>query len=69
MKEYTFEALGFHQYYDLRTAKKKAIESAKEMNEVVYVTMLDRQTFKQHWFTAYPNGNWTVDGKNLSFKN
>jgi len=69
MKQYTFEANGFHEFYDLRKAKKKAIEVAKEINDEVLVTCLHIPSYKQDWFTALPNGKFVTDGKGLSFKN
>lgn len=69
MKEYTFEANGFHSFQDLRRARKKALQISKDMNMEVYITMLNLANYKQSWYTAYPDGRFTEDGKNLSFNN
>ena len=62
MKEYTFETpKGFFEYYDIRKARKKALEIAKGINDVVLVTCTHKPSYKQDWFTAYPDGSWTID--------
>ena len=56
MKEYTFETeKGFFTYYDIRRAKKKALEIAKEINDEVLVTCMHKPSYKQDWFTALPD--------------
>jgi D-tyrosyl-tRNA(Tyr) deacylase len=70
MKEYTFETPnGFFEYYDIRKARKKALEIAKEINDEVLVTCMHKPSYKQDWFTAHPNGNWTIDMKGFSADN
>jgi hypothetical protein len=69
MKVYTFEVNGFHEFYDLRKAKTAAIEVAKQINDEVLVTCLHKPSYKQDWFTAYPDGRFETDGNGLSFKN
>ena len=64
MKIYTFETKkGFFEYYDIRRAKKKALQVAKEINEEVLVTCMHIPSYKQDWFTAFPNGRFTTDLK------
>ena len=59
MKEYTFETeKGFFTYYDIRRAKKKALEIAKEINDEVLVTCMHKPSYKQDWFTALPDGRF-----------
>jgi hypothetical protein len=69
MKVYTFEANGFYEFYDLRKAKKKAIEIAKMLNDEVFVTCTNKPSYKTDWFTALPNGSWVIDKKGISFDN
>ena len=70
MKEYTFETpLGFFEYYDIRKARKKALEIAKEINDEVLVTCMHKSSYKQDWFTAYPGGSWTIDIKGFRADN
>lgn len=70
MKQYTFEInYKVYEFYDLRQVKKKSLEFAKQLQKEVLVTMLNLNNYKQSWFTAYPDGSWTIDGKNLSFNN
>ena len=70
MKVYTFETpKGFFEYYDIRKARKKALEVAKEINDEVLVTCIHKSSYKQDWFTAYPDGNWTIDMKGFRADN
>lgn len=70
MKQYTFEiSHKVYEFYDLRKVKKKALEIAKTTNEEVFITCLNMPSYKQDWFTMQPDGTFTIDGKNLSFKN
>ena len=65
MKVYTFETeKGFFEYYDLRKAKKKSIEIAKQINSEVLITCIHKPSYRQDWFTAYPDGTFTTDLKN-----
>jgi len=64
MKVYTFETeKGSFEYYDLRRAKKKALEIAKEINDEVLVTCMHKPSYKQDWFTAMPDGRFLTDLK------
>ena len=64
MKVYTFETeKGFFEYYDLRKAKKKSIEIAKQINAEVLITCIHKPSYKQDWFTALPNGTFTTEMK------
>ena len=70
MKQYTFETeKGFFEFYDIRNARKKSLEIAKEINDEVLVTCMHKPSYKQDWFTAMPDGRFITDGKNLSFNN
>jgi len=62
MKVYTFETeKGFFEYYDIRKAKKKSLEIAKELNEEVLVTCMHKPSYKQDWYTALPDGRFLTD--------
>ena len=62
MKEYTFETpAGFFEYYDIRKARKKALQIAKEINNEVLVTCMYKPSYKQDWFTAMPDGRFITD--------
>lgn len=71
MKVYTFEPENgeFYEFYSLAKAKKAAIDIARERNVIIYVTGLNTTTYKQDWYTIYPNGRFVVFGKGLSFNN
>ena len=70
MKVYTFEvSKKFFEYYDIRKAKKKALEISKEINNEVLVTCTHKPSYKQDWFTAFPNGTFTTDAKGFSADN
>lgn len=70
MKQYTFETeKGFFEYYDIRKARKKALEIAKEINDEVLVTCIHKPSYKQDWFTALPDGRFTTDLKGYSANN
>lgn len=70
MKCYTFETeIGFFEYYDIRKAKKKALEVAQEINDEVLVTCLHTPSYKQDWFTALPDGRFTTDLKGYKANN
>lgn len=70
MKVYTFEtSVGFYEYYDKRSAKKKALEIAKQVNDEVLVTCMHKPSYKQDWFTAFPNGSFTTDKKGFRADN
>ena len=67
MKEYTFEtSIGFFTFYDLRNARKKALQVASEINSDVLVTCLHLNNYKQDWYTATPCGKWQIDS--IGFK-
>ncbi len=70
MKVYTFETeKGFFEYYDLRRAKKKALEIAKELNDEVLVTCMHKPSYKQDLFTAMPDGRFLTDLKGYKADN
>ena len=70
MKVYTFETeKGFFEYYDLRRAKKKAIEIAKEINDDVLVTCIIKPSYKQDWYTATPCGQFLTKLKGFQANN
>ena len=70
MKEYTFETeKGFFEYYDIRKAKKKALEIAKDINDEVLVTCMHKPSYKQDWFTAFPDGRFLTDLKGFKADN
>jgi len=70
MKEYTFETpKGFYEYYDIRPARKKALEIAKEINDEVLVTCMHKPSYIQDWYTAFPDGRFTLDMKGFSANN
>ena len=59
MKQYTFETVkGFFEYYDIRNARKKALEIAKEINDEVLVTCVHKPSYNQDWYTALPDGRF-----------
>ena len=70
MKVYTFETKkGFFEYYDIRKAKKKALEIAKEIDDEVLVTCINKPSYKQDWFTAFPDGSFLTDIKGFKADN
>jgi hypothetical protein len=70
MKVYTFETeTDFFEFYDIRKAKKKSLEIAKQINDEVYVTCMDSKTYKQDWYTALPDGNFLIDKKGFRADN
>lgn len=70
MKEYTFEtSVGFFEYYDIRKAKKKALEIAKQINDEVLVTCCYKPSYKIDLFTAFPDGTWSLDMKGFRADN
>jgi hypothetical protein len=70
MKVYTFETKkGFFEYYDIRKAKKKALEIAKDLNDEVLVTCMHSPSYKQDWFTALPNGEFLTNLKGFRADN
>ena len=70
MKQYTFEtSVGFFEYYDKRSAKKKALEIAMQTNKEVLVTCMSKPSYKQDWFTAFPDGRFITDRKGFSADN
>ena len=67
MVVYTFETqLGFVEEYDLRSIKKKALEVAKRLNKEVLITKVTKPSYKQDWFTMYPNGSFSIDALNAN---
>ena len=70
MIEYTFETPnGFVEYYDIRKARKKALQIAKEINNEVLVTCMYKPSYKQDWFTAMPDGRFITDRKGFNADN
>ncbi len=70
MKTYTFGTeKGFFEYYDIRKAKKKALEIAKELNEEVLVTCMHNPSYTQDWYTALPDGRFLTDRKSFKADN
>ena len=70
MKEYTFETeKGFFEYYDIRKARRKALQIAKELNDEVLVTCMHKPSYKQDWFTAMPDGRFITDLKGFKADN
>lgn len=70
MIEYTFETPnGFVEYYDIRKARKKALQIAKEINNEVLVTCMYKPSYKQDWFTAMPDGRFITDRKGFKADN
>jgi hypothetical protein len=71
MKIYTIEITPKQtfEYYDIRKAKKKALEIAKEINDEVLVTCMHKPTYKQDWFTAFPDGRFLIDCKGFKADN
>lgn len=65
MKEYTIEitAKKTFECYDIRKAKKKALELAKQTNKEILVTCLHIPSYKQDWYTALPDGRFLTDCK------
>jgi hypothetical protein len=62
MKVYTFEtSVGFFEFYDIRKARKKALEIARKINDEVLVTCINKPSYKQDWYTALPNGEFLTD--------
>jgi hypothetical protein len=67
MRVYTFETqLGFVEEYDLRAIKKKALEVAKRLNKEVLITKVTKPSYKQDWFTMYPDGSLSIDFMNVN---
>ena len=70
MKNYTFETKkGVFEFYDIRKAKKKALEIAKEIGEDVLITCMHKPSYKQDWFTALPDGRFITDLKGFKADN
>lgn len=70
MKVYTFETRkNFFEYYDFRKAKKKALEIAKESNEEILITCINKPSYKQDWYTAFPDGQFITNLKNYKADN
>lgn len=71
MKEYTIEItpISTFECYDIRTAKKKALELAKQTNEDVLVTCIHTPTYRQDWFTALTDGRFITDRKGFKGDN
>ena len=65
MKIYTIEITPKQTFecYDIRKAKKKAFELAKQTNEEVLITCIHIPSYKQDWFTAFPDGRFLTDLK------
>ena len=65
MKAYTIEITPKETFecYDIRKAKKKALELAKQTNEEVLITCIHIPSYKQDWFTAFPDGRFLTDLK------
>ena len=67
MRVYTFETpLGFVEAYDLRQIKKEALEVAKRLNKEVLITKVTKPSYKQDWFTMYPDGKFVVDALDVN---
>jgi hypothetical protein len=70
MKVYTFETTErIFEFYDIRKAKKKAIEVAINTQSEILVTCLHKTSYKQDWYTALPDGRWLVDLKGFRADN
>ena len=70
MKIYTFETpKGLFEYYDIRKAKKKALEIAEEIADEVLITCIHKPSYKQDWYTAMPDGRFLTDLKGFRAKN
>jgi len=67
MKIYTFETkLGFVEEYDLRLIKKAAAQVAKQLNQEILITKVSKPSYKQDWFTMYPDGTFITDKLNAN---
>ena len=71
MRVFTFhiDADGDYEFYTLRNAKKVAIEIAKKIGKQVLVTCIHKPSYRQDWFTASPDGEWTVNMKGYTADN
>ena len=64
MKVYSFQTKqGSYEFYDLRKARKTAIELAVNNQQEVYVTCINKPSYNQDWYTAMPDGRWVTDLK------
>lgn len=64
MKVYSFQTQeGSFELYDLRKARKAAIEQAVKNKQEVYVTCINKPSYTQDWYTALPDGTWVTDMK------
>jgi hypothetical protein len=70
MKVYSFETnQGYYEFYDLRKARKTALELAKINNIEVLVTCISKPSYSQDWYTAMPDGTWHTDMKGFKADN
>jgi hypothetical protein len=70
MKVYTFEiGKDFFEYYDIRPAKKKSLQIAKETNQEVLVTCVHKPSYKQDLYIALPNGEFLTEVKGFRADN
>ena len=70
MKVYTFETPErIFEFYDIRKAKKKAIEVAINTQSEILVTCLHKPSYKQDWYTALPDGSFLTDLKGFRADN
>lgn len=71
MKIYTIEITPKQTFecYDIRKAKKKAFELAKQTNNEILITCMHVPSYKQDWFTALPDGKFLIDRLNFKAEN
>ena len=62
MKVYTFEeGKRVREFYTLPSVKKAALIVAKATNRPVLITGVSKPSYRQDWYTAYPNGVFVTD--------
>jgi hypothetical protein len=70
MKVYTFETkVGYFEYYDLKTTRNKALEVAKQINDDVLITCVNKPSYRMDWFLALPTGEFLKQVSGISFNN
>ena len=66
MKVYTFETgKKVFEFYNIKAAKNKALEIAKETKKEVLLTCTNKPSYKQDWYTVCPDGTITTDALNF----
>ena len=67
MTVYTFETkLGFVEEYDLKSIKKAALQVARQLNQEILITKVNKPSYRQDWFTMRQDGTFITDKLNAN---